>query len=464
MSYTHAGSAFILVRVSAMTYYCSPSSPANDANAPLPPWRRGRPGADDRQTPFLFWLTMLALGCVTLMGMAWGGSQVLAQKGSEKLLRVDLLLPKLKSIHWERKAVAFPMSEPVPSAKASPKDRNTTTPPAPPPAIEGVKVHGALPLYAAASDGNHLTPLSERSLPPIVETCDEPVVYLNPCTPQRGDSPMMRNWKTLTMYSLLTAAAATLAPPPVLLAQDDKKLSTIEKLSTDVQTLTRSVQALTTRIGELEKKPIDKAALRGVFSEELKKLEAGKLTELDTAIKSVGTRVDGVKSDISKLQGEQLAHKLQIDNQKTQVDFLLEQVNILNKKLLAVNGAPAGPAAPAVDKAFMEDLRSYMKKLDDTLAKLGATETRTSMSPPIKNGAAPTFGRLVFNNLHGRELLFVVNGRGQSVPPMTKLVLENVPSGTVRCEVFADGLGWLDRRSITLSAGETYALRAIDQP
>ncbi|MCE0498544.1 MAG: hypothetical protein LV481_11420, partial [Methylacidiphilales bacterium] len=309
-----------------MTYYPEQTSPANDAT----PWRRGRPGADDRQTSFLFWLTMLALGCVTLVGMAWGASNVLAQKGSEKLLRVDLLLPKLKSIHWERKAGAFHMSEPAQSAKASPKDRDPIVPHVPPPGFgHSSAMVTETPHHSAAPETRKpMTAPPEGVLLPIVETCDEPVVYLNPCTPQRGDSPMMRNWKTLTMYSLLTAAAATLAPPPLLMA-DDKEAT--DKLSKEVQALTRSVDALVARISDLEKKSPEfgKADLTRIIRAELKSIDEG-VTELSTELKTVKRRVDGLKDDVSALKEDQTKQKQQIEN-------LAEQVNKLNNKLVTSN-------------------------------------------------------------------------------------------------------------------------------
>jgi hypothetical protein len=436
-----------------MTYYPDQPSPANDANAPLSSWRRGRPGADDRQTPLVFWLTMLALGCGSLLGMAWGASNVLAQKGAEKLLRVDLLLPKLKSIHWDPKAVAFHRSEPAPSTKASPKDRNTI----PPPTLRSTSA----PVHEVP---HVVAPAGFLTLPPIVETCDEPVVYLNPCAPQRGDSPMMHNWKTLTMYSLLTAAAATLAPPPLLMAQDDAKL---EKLSKDLQALTKSVQSLKNSISELEKKPIDTAAIRGVVSEELNKLATGKLAELGSEIKNVGTRVDNSQTKQQEL-------KLLADKQEVHIEFLLKEVKNLQQKMLAANGGAVSPTSPAVDKAFMDEMRSYMRKMEENstamknlaeaIAKAGPTKTQTSMSPPVNNGAAPSYGRVVFNNMYSYELLLIVNGVNYRIPAQLRTVIENVPSGTLRYEVFATGFGVLKTEATTLAAGGTLNLEALNRP
>ena len=172
---------------------------------------------------------MLVLGGVSLAGTTWAASNALAQKGSEKLLRVDLLLPKLKSIHWERSAGPLHLFGPAANAK----ERQPAAPHVPPPkhGDNNVTVHET-PHHS--SDPAPKVYAALPLVPPIVDACDEPAVYLNPCTSQRGDSPMMRNWKTLTMYSLLTAAAATFAPPPLLMAADDNKES-IDKLSAEIK-------------------------------------------------------------------------------------------------------------------------------------------------------------------------------------------------------------------------------------
>src|SRR4051812_39305505 len=109
--------------VIAMTYFPSEPTSENEANTGLRLRRRARPGPDDGRTSLMFWLTVLGLGCVSLGLMTWGASSALSQKGSEKLLRVSLLLPKLKSIYGERKANAFRKSEPEPSDLAHPRDR-----------------------------------------------------------------------------------------------------------------------------------------------------------------------------------------------------------------------------------------------------------------------------------------------------------------------------------------------------
>src|ERR1043166_2328457 len=176
------------------------------------PWRRQPADGASLRVSFAFWLSVLGLACVLLVFVTWGVSSALGQNGSENLLRFGRLLPKLNSIHGERKAVAFPTSEPRVSAPAFLKDQ-TTLPPAPPasgkvPVPEPVRPV-ATPEPPRLIPGPELHGMAPIEVPtPVVPTCDDPTVYLQQCTAPRGDSPMIRNWKALTTYSLLSAAAA----------------------------------------------------------------------------------------------------------------------------------------------------------------------------------------------------------------------------------------------------------------
>ncbi|MSQ93810.1 MAG: hypothetical protein EXR98_04550 [Gemmataceae bacterium] len=412
--------------------------PSTEQREPAPRaglWHRLRPPEGDSHTSILFWLTVLLLGGVALGAMTWGASSVLAQKGSEKLLRVDLLLPKLKSNHGARKADAFRTSEPESSEGAHPKERKTLEPAPLPrrvfdqPKITIVEAPAPLAVEAprVAIPGPGLLSIHPVASPEM--TCSDPVIYLHPCTPQRGDSPMMRNWKTLTMYSLLSAAAVTFAPPAIIFAQENK---------------------------EPEKKSpaIDAAALLEGLKAEIKNLE-GPLADLGLKLKGVGDDVkdikDGVaklKLDVSSLQTNQLNHKIEIDKQKKEIEQLAAEVRGLRSKILT----EAGPSA--ADKAFADELLKTLKSIQDGIAKLHAADTskRIAMSPP--NGSATTSGRVMLQNFYTEELLFVINNVGYRVSAGKSRLVENVPLGTMQYLVHSDRWGPLQNRSTTLSAAE----------
>src|SRR5260370_11580515 len=111
--------------VMAMNSYSTTTESAPAAHPSL--WHRFRLSAAGRHT-VLFWVCVFGVGCAALVTATWGASAVLARKGSEKLLHVERLFPKLNSIHGERKADAFRMSEPEPSESAHPKERKTQAP------------------------------------------------------------------------------------------------------------------------------------------------------------------------------------------------------------------------------------------------------------------------------------------------------------------------------------------------
>lgn len=398
-----------------------------NAASPANAWRRTRPPGGDGRTSLLFWLTMLALGTVAWGSVTWAASGLLAKKEPEKLLRVDLLLPKLTMNHT---------SEPHPSEQAHPKERPTSAPHMP--ALFGHTQAKVVETPAASTPEPWSGPMAQLTPPSAEETCDEPVVNMQPCTLQRGDSPMTRTWKTVTMYSLL-AGAVTLAPPP-LLAEGDKGIqSKVEPL----EKLQKSVDALIKRIDDLEKKPSEKDAIVDAVRAELKKLEVGPLSDIT---KGMGA-----------LQAEQLKQKVQIDDLTTQVESL-------RKKMLAAE--KPGPA-PSVDKAFMEELREIrgsIKALQETIAKLGPIEKRDS-AYPNGNGAAArkTTGRVAIVNLYSEDLLFVINGVGYSVPARSSKIIENVPTGALNYLVHSERWGPLEERVTSLAAGDTFTLTAANR-
>jgi hypothetical protein len=398
--------------VMAMNSYRD-STTTESAPAPHPSlWHRFRPSAAGRHT-VLFWLCVFGLGCVALVTATWGASAVLARKGSEKLLHVERLFPKLNSIHGERKADAFRMSEPEPSESAHPKERKTQAPMLPavidnPKAAIVPTPHQAdgpePPRLASSEPGLHLITQVELT-PPLVETCDDPIIYVQQCTNQRGDSPMIRNWKTLTMYSLLSAAAIAFAPQPaVVFATEKNQPAKADKLS-----------------------DADKDAIADILRKELKKLEDGVLATLQK-------RVDTLEGKLSALQLEQLGHKILIDQ--------------LTKRLDATS------ASPVVDKAMMDTL----KAIQDGIAKLAPTEKRSSAYPA--NGTATNTGRVRLINNYSEDLLFIINGLRYRAPANTSRLVENIPVGPVNIEVAADRFGIFNRQAPTLAAGDTFTLTA----
>jgi hypothetical protein len=400
------------------------------------PWAQPRSSGGDGKSSLLFWAAMLVLGLFAWGGVTLGASSLLAKKGPEKLLRVELHLPKLNFSQGIRKAIANHTSEPKSSAQAKPTTDLSKVKSLEEPKHVNPKVTAEPPLSFPA------LPIPPAMPAPFaVETCQDPVVYLQPCSVQPGDSPMIRNWKTVTMYSLL-AAAASLAPPPVVVqAQEDKGI--IDKTGA-LQKLQKSVDALIERIDKLEKKPVttDKDAIAEVFRIELKRLEEGALADIRKDIKMI-------RSDLSTVQAEQI-------RQKRDIDDLNSELEKLRKKMLAAGSAPM--QTPAIDKAFMEEFHSSMKALKDAIARLGPTKERTS-AYPNGNGATIT-GQVVLVNMYSDDLLFIVNGNGYSVPAHSSKIVQGVPTGALQYRVHSERWGTLGNSTTSLAAGDTFTVTA----
>lgn len=407
-------------------------TPSQSANAPSPPsnpWQRRRPDGADGETPILFWLAVLGLGCVTFFTAALGASAWLGQKAPERLLRLGLWFPKLNHNHGDRKASAFRMSEPEVSELAHSKDRKSPESPMPPVVIappQGALIvprhFGEEPPRVAPPLG--LLPIAPVELAPTVETCRDPVVFLHACAPHQGDSPMIRNWKTITMYSLLTVAAIIMPPPAMILAQDAK--------GDDLQ---KSIQKLIERIDKLEKKTptLDQDELAKIIRDELKS-SLGELNKKVTAI-----------------QADHTWYKLHIEKQKEDLNKLALEVESLRRK--------STEGTPSVDKAFLEEMRNAFKAINETLAKIGPTKVQTSMSPPI-NGAAK--GRIMLVNLYNENLLFLINGKDYVIPAGKSRLVEDLPAGPLHYRVHWKN-GILVDQSTSIAGGETFTLTAATQ-
>ncbi len=399
----------------------------------------------ERRTTPLFWLAVLGLGVLSLLMVSWIASWVFTSNGAGNLLRLKLVLPKLNINHGERKAEAFRMSEPVPSELAHPKERATLTPTPLPPALEHPKVtivegtqlaFGPPPTHEPPRHEPWLRTISQVEGPPPVETCQEPAIYLDPCARKRGDTPMIRNWKTLTMLSLLSAATIATAPPPLFAGEKDANGD-----------LKKSIDKLILRIGDLEKKPVDEQAIRKAMRAELKTLEDGALTEIKKSI-------DLANEDIGVVKGEQRKQKRLIDDQKVQIELLSNRLESLERRLATGGGSPV----PAVDKTFMEEFRTTMRNLNDTLAKITPTQERISMSSPTNGGAK--MSRVMLANHHAEDLLFIINNVGYRLPAYSTKILEPVPPGPLSYEVHSTRHGVLERRSTNLPGGFTFNLAA----
>lgn len=241
---------------------------------------------------------------------------------------------------------------------------------------------------------------------------------------------MIRTWKTMTMYSLLSAAAVMLAPPPVVIANDKKEPSAVEVKG--LEDVVKALNEMSKRLETLEKKKapaIDQEGLTEAIRAEVK-----------AAVKEIN----------SKLGEAKLQHKLEIDK-------LTADIDALQKKLAANTAAPT----PTLDKTFMEETRSSLKALQDAVAKIGPTEKRTMMASPINGGAK--LGRVMIVNLYHDDLLFLINGKDYVIPAGKSRLLDDIPVGTLQYRVHSARWGRLIEQSTTLAPGETFTLTAAQQ-
>ena len=436
--------------------------------------RRSRSGADDRIS-HLFWLTVFVLGCISLVCVTGAASWLLGKKGAEKPLQGSLLLPKLIHSHGERQAIAWQQSQTKSSAWDDPKERKATEVPSHWPVVVEQKRDKEqdqpviLPFATQEPPFvdllTHTAPQTRLPPPSSVQTCDDPVVYLQPCTPHHEDSPMIRNWKTLTLYSLLSAAAVVYVPQPTIALAagngDSKKDDAIKDLSKQIEKLADRIKALE----EKKPEPVDYVAINKSIASGFKELREDILSQLKMRfetireeVKGVSENVDKIHKDVATIKDDQIKLQRQLATQKILIDQLGDELLALQKRKQVVGSSPTETSG--VDKASLDEIRTRLNSIQDTIAKL-ATKTQISMSPPTNgstNITSRSMGRVVLRNSFSREVAFIVNGVVYRVPPSFHTIID-VPSGLMRYEFFADG-SLLDRGEMTVTSGESIDMTA----
>ena len=232
------------------------------------------------------------------------------------------------------------------------------------------------------------------------------------------------------MFSLLSLAASVVyVPEPILSAPKQKLLSRRTPPWSDAS---RSCS---------EEIKLDYEAVSKVLKPQFDDLQKNILAELKKT-------TDAINADIGLLKAKQTEHQVRLDEYKKTLDLVLKKV---------MEGGPSAPSSPALDKASLDEIRGKLNTIQDALAKLAPTEKRVALSMP--NGT-PNAGRVMLVNLYSDVLLFTVNGVPYRLPARTSRMVDNLPSGSLRYEVFSDRFGVLDNQATTLAAGETFTVTA----
>ncbi|MCI0680952.1 MAG: hypothetical protein L0Y71_02510 [Gemmataceae bacterium] len=435
------------------------------------PAARIQPSADGWSAN-AFGYTVFCLGCVAVMLMAWGAYSALPGPGlsrpglshhgkSEKSLRAAQTLPKLKVnvsadepplAEMTQVAALQPPPPPPPPVEApAAVPLKIDTPPAivapmnPPIRPEPIEIpavpipfpdgRGSAdaapmklepapipppPSYPAAPVMAAPMPMVEAAAP-VVPAHQGPMILLG--QGNLGETPMIRNWKTLALYSLL-AVAPVATPTPLAAAGgvDEKTQKRIDEMLTTMNEAIKALNQATQGIGELRKD------VRGVQTD---------IDSLKTAAVKLRADVDGSATRVDDLQ------KL-IGNLDAEVKYLRKRVND--------SGVPSG--RPTTDKASLDELMKQLSSIEQAILKLKSAEPRVSLSPPAATG------KVILANMYHEELLFIINGKRHRVPPVTVSAIEAVPAGTLTYEVLSPTWGERARSTTNLPANETFTLTA----
>jgi uncharacterized protein YoxC len=409
---------------------------------------------------YAFGGTVVLLGCAAALLLAWG-NYVGAPLGgnTEKLLQGQLAVPKLKGEALvQQPPAAAPIqlaaADPAPVPMATSATEKTETPglpgvdvPALPPTIEPPPV--SLPLKID-------TPVAQTS-PPVPVLIEAPAVFPPPPAPMKielpasaplppteaaqplpdleqpspvflgranfGETPMIRTWKTLTLYSLL-AVAPVVTPTPAVAGGDEKQQKRIDEMLGLMSEAIKSMNSVSQGIGEVRKD-----------------------------VKAVQSDVDNLKGAAVKLRADVDGSAVRLDDLNKLIGNLQADVSFLKRQLAKAatqeNGAPA-------DRAAVEELKKHLVSIEQAILKLRPAEPTTSrvaLSPPAATG------RVILANMYHEEMLFVINQKTYRVAPGGIVPLES-PAGAIEYEVVSPTWGQRARSRTNLPPNETFTLTA----
>lgn len=384
-----------------------------------PPARLLVPPTSDAWSANTLWYTVLFVGCLALALMAWGAYSALPRvANAEKPLHAEQSVPKLNE---EKGTGEPPLWEPMQIA-ASPAPRPTEAEPPlltekvelpAPPVINDVPAPPLPPLPVPAKIESPEVAIAAPTLLDIAQL-QKPPIFLDRANP--GETPMIRTWKTLALYSLL-AVAPVAAPAPVIAGSgDDKTPKTSDRL---------------------EKRLDDLVTL---------------MTEAVKGINAVTKSADDAKMTHLKLRTDLDSAKTRIEDATKLLDNLQADIKFLQRRAIEANGSPT------TDKAGLEELRKRLGSIEDAIAKLRPADSissRVALSPP-----SPT-GRVVLTNMHYDDVLFVINQKPYRLTPGAAVTIDAVPAGALTYEAISQPWGVVQpRTNRNLLANETFTLTA----
>jgi hypothetical protein len=270
---------------------------------------------------------------------------------------------------------------------------------APPPALPSP------PPWPPAIEPAKLT-VEEPPLMPFQVADTNPLIYREPSP---GDTPMLRNWQSLALCSLITTTFVQVTAPAVA---GEKEKTVLERLEALDKTIKKSFE--------------------GVQAD----------------IKAVREELENVKKDGLKHGRDLTAAEDNLKKVEKSLGQLTVDVNLLRNRDTA--------ARPAIDKASMDQLKSKLGDIEQAILKLLPSTNRISLASP----STSTTGRVMLVNLYPEELLFVVNQKSYRVLPGVNTPLDNVAAGALTYEVISPTWGSRARNTTTLSPNETFTLTA----
>jgi hypothetical protein len=416
--------------------------------------------------PTFFWAVVTLLLSVSVALICWGAYNALPQtvSGGEKHLQHTPLSSKFNPTGAEASGVEVPELVPEPELEELAVVANGTGEPpllpslppveSPAPKPMGTEPPPGLPkvdaslVSGASRSPLVIVPVPVPPPPVVIPTVPPPVevqparladpappgfpfqvVDTNPLVYREssfGDTPMMRNWKTLTLCSLMTTAIFVQTPAPVAAGGKEKDKSLIERIDSLQETIKKSFEGVSADIGTIK---TDLAAQKSDLKE--------------------------IRDDMDTLKTDGLKYRADLSDANMKIKLMQATLKEIRADLDGLRTREPLPKS-GLDKTSIDEIKVTLANIEQAILKLQPSSNRIALSPP----SSPATGRVMLVNVYPEELLFVVNQKTYRVAPGATMPLDGVPAGVLNYEVISGTWGLRARSTTNLAPGETFTLTA----
>jgi hypothetical protein len=180
--------------------------------------------------------------------------------------------------------------------------------------------------------------------------------------------------------------------------------------------------------------------------------------DMKESFKKISFDMSNIVADMQSLKTSNNVLREDLAAATKRIDLLERELRFLRADLDSLK-KPNGSNGSAADKIVLDEIRSKVNQIDQTLARLQTLTSREAKSPP----PPVQKGRILLANHYFDEMTFHINDKRWVVPAKSTVLIEEMPVGTFSYKVTHAKFGErFSNPAATLNPGQTYTLTVRD--